>query len=556
MTLEFNVKELNYTKEQGGGSITPEGTKVITENGLYNVTTFAKASVNVEGTTPTGTTTITENGTYDVTEYASASVNVEGTEPTLITKTITVNGSYAATSDNADGYSVVSVNVSGSSPTLVTKTITENGNYNASSDNADGYSSVSVNVEPTIEALNVSPMIVPQTFTALTGTDGFSPVNISAVTSDIDSNISAGNIKSGVSILGVNGSVVELIGETKTITANGTYIPQTGNGFTSVSVNVSGGGGSQEIRGNWIVPEAYLELEEIMENDTTVDGDVYKSSIGYIINNYLPTFYIDSFASGLMTACRTSDGAFYDIGSAITHTWDTTKDLTGGYRYIIAYSDVPDFSGTGKIYFPNYTSASSITSDKNGIKHFNKYIVINSTIGNAGNFNPQLGKLTESYKFINNHGFGTLNSGLRGVIPQASSAYEQNSNVKYIPSMAELGNPTIGAMNYNSYIVRTPNYPYGLDLSLAGGDWTLGRADVSTYTCIEAYVKLPNQNVTINSSNDYFCLLSKDNWQYIATNAPTVSSKTLTMGSPNIAICGSASGTIIQTLVSKGWIVN
>ena len=35
---------------------------------------------------------------------------------------------------------------SGSSPTLITKSITVNGTYNASSDNADGYSSVTVNV--------------------------------------------------------------------------------------------------------------------------------------------------------------------------------------------------------------------------------------------------------------------------------------------------------------------------------------------------------------------------------------------------------------------------
>ena len=34
----------------------------------------------------------------------------------------------------------------GSTPTLITKTITQNGTYNASSDNADGYSSVTVNV--------------------------------------------------------------------------------------------------------------------------------------------------------------------------------------------------------------------------------------------------------------------------------------------------------------------------------------------------------------------------------------------------------------------------
>lgn len=34
----------------------------------------------------------------------------------------------------------------GSQPTLITKNITQNGTYNASSDNADGYSSVDVNV--------------------------------------------------------------------------------------------------------------------------------------------------------------------------------------------------------------------------------------------------------------------------------------------------------------------------------------------------------------------------------------------------------------------------
>jgi hypothetical protein len=44
----------------------------------------------------------------------------------------------------------------GSSATLITKTITENGTYNASSDSADGYSSVTVNVPtPAAVAMNV-----------------------------------------------------------------------------------------------------------------------------------------------------------------------------------------------------------------------------------------------------------------------------------------------------------------------------------------------------------------------------------------------------------------
>jgi len=64
--------------------------------------------------------------------------------PTLITKNITANGTYNASSDNADGYNQVSVNIP-----LKTKNITANGTFNASSDNAAGYSQVSVNVKAT-----------------------------------------------------------------------------------------------------------------------------------------------------------------------------------------------------------------------------------------------------------------------------------------------------------------------------------------------------------------------------------------------------------------------
>lgn len=76
------------------------------------------------GITPTGSKSISSNGTYDVTEYAETIVSVN---PTLKQKTITSNGSYSASSENADGYSRVLVNVpTGSQNSVCTiKTVTE-----------------------------------------------------------------------------------------------------------------------------------------------------------------------------------------------------------------------------------------------------------------------------------------------------------------------------------------------------------------------------------------------------------------------------------------------
>lgn len=69
-----------------------------------------------------------------------------------------------------------------------------------------------------IQSLSITPTTSQQTITATAGVDGYSPITVSAVDDTIDSNIVAGNIKSGVTILGVNGSVVELDGEQINIT--------------------------------------------------------------------------------------------------------------------------------------------------------------------------------------------------------------------------------------------------------------------------------------------------------------------------------------------------
>ena len=103
-------------------------------------------------------------------------------------------------------------------------------------------SAIPTATEPVLASLTVTPSTTAQTLTPPSGTDGYNTVSVSAVTSAIDSDIQAGNIKSGVNILGVTGTVTELVGETRTVsitsTSGNTFTPSSGkNGITSIKCN-------------------------------------------------------------------------------------------------------------------------------------------------------------------------------------------------------------------------------------------------------------------------------------------------------------------------------
>lgn len=122
--------------------------------------------------------------------------------------------------------------------------ITQNGTYTPQLPYT-GFNLVEVQVtgSANVTSLNVTPTKTSQTIRATGGIDGFTPVNVAAVTSSIDSNIQAGNIKSGVSILGVTGNLVALNGQEKTVRLNGTvgtFEPDSGkNAITSIIVVAS-----------------------------------------------------------------------------------------------------------------------------------------------------------------------------------------------------------------------------------------------------------------------------------------------------------------------------
>lgn len=123
--------------------------------------------------------------------------------------------------------------------------------------------------QPVIDTLNVTPTTSAQQITAPTGTDGYSPVNVSAVTSSIDANIVAGNIKKDVQILGVTGSYegaasVHYI--TFGIDNNGQLV--SGLGATSV-IDLTG---CTTINTQYILNEAY-------KNNTIITGAVDMSGV-------------------------------------------------------------------------------------------------------------------------------------------------------------------------------------------------------------------------------------------------------------------------------------
>ena len=130
------------------------------------------------------------------------------------------------------------------------------------------------------ENLTVNPMTSVQTFTPTQGHTGFGEVNVNAVTSTIDSNITAENIKAGVSVLGVVGSyeAPEPVVQDKTVnptTSSQVISPDEGyDALSSVTVNaVSSSIDSNIVAGNIKQGVTILGVEGTVEelNGTTLE---------------------------------------------------------------------------------------------------------------------------------------------------------------------------------------------------------------------------------------------------------------------------------------------
>lgn len=107
-----------------------------------------------------------------------------------------------------------------------------------------------------IMANNGKLNITPRTYSQNFGSGYYSGVTAYAVTSDIDSNIKAGNIKQGVTILGVVGNLSDTGIDTSDATANASRIL---NGYTAY-INAEKVTGNMPNRGSWsVTPRTYSQ---------------------------------------------------------------------------------------------------------------------------------------------------------------------------------------------------------------------------------------------------------------------------------------------------------
>ena len=110
--MYINLITIDLCPGQSGGGVTPSGTLTISENGEYDVYSYASASVDVHPSISLSETYLS-NGSYTITgEFNGGMVTVNVPSPQFVTESLSVsaNGTYTP-GQGVDGYSQVVVDV-------------------------------------------------------------------------------------------------------------------------------------------------------------------------------------------------------------------------------------------------------------------------------------------------------------------------------------------------------------------------------------------------------------------------------------------------------------
>lgn len=270
-----------------------------------------KTSIEAKGVTVPSSAKLDDYADY---------VDAITTTPTLQNKTVNPTTSQqSVTADNGyDGLGTVTVNAIQTE----TKTATPSTSQQTITPTSGSYlSQVTVSAIQT-ETKTATPSTSQQTVNATSG-KYMTSVTVSAVTSAIDANITAGNIKSGTTILGVTGTYT---GSGATLTPTAGDYPVVGNG------GIGGGGNSLTSTGISItIPvSGTYRLKWCAFRRSTTTGYTWSSrlyrkrgnttsAIGTEITTWTSTYYQ---ANSLDIACEEGDVIYvYVAGRSNSYSW-------------------------------------------------------------------------------------------------------------------------------------------------------------------------------------------------------------------------------------------
>lgn len=256
-------------------------------------------------------------------------------------------------------------------PTLLAqKSIIANGTYNASSDNADGYSSVTVNVpssSPNLQAkTNIAPSTSSQTITADSGYDGLSSVQINAMPTGVEgtptatkgtvSNHSisvtpsvtnaagyiAGGTKTGTA---VTVSASELVSGSETKTVNDTYdVTNLAELVVNVPTGTARSASDLTVSGATVTVPAGLYSSQATKSVASGSAGTPTASKGTVSNHSITVTPSVTNTTGYITgSTKTGTAVSVSASELVSGTLNITS---GGTKDVTNYASASVATGT------------------------------------------------------------------------------------------------------------------------------------------------------------------------------------------------------------------